>query len=76
MFILKKVDSDCFIKQISRVADMNFNSYYDIQYTRNMSQIKARYKTKAEAEEALSLLNKLEWHKVNYEIINLRKKND
>ena len=76
MFILKKVDSDCFVKQISHVADMNFNSYCDIQYACDMSQIKARYKTKAEAEEALSFLNKLERHKVDYEIVNLRKKND
>ena len=76
MFILKKVGSDCFVKQISHIADINFNSYCDIQYTCDISQVKAKYRTKAEAEEALSFLNKLEWRKVDYEIVNLRKKND
>ena len=60
MFILKKVDSGCFVKQISHLVDINFNSYCDIQYTCDMSQVKAKYRTKAEAEEALSFLNKLE----------------
>lgn len=73
MFILKKVDSDCFIKQISHVVDMNFNSYCDIQYTCDMSQVKAKYKTKTEAEEALENLSQLNWHNAEYEIIDLRK---
>ena len=76
MFILKKVDSDCFIKQIIHKADMNFNSYCNIQYTCDVSQVKAKFKTKAEAEKTLLFLRKLKWRKVNYEIVNLRKKND
>lgn len=73
MFILKKVDSDCFVKQINHVSDINFNSYLDIQYTADVSQIKTKYKTKTEAKEALENLSQLNWHNAEYEIINLRK---
>lgn len=73
MFILKKVDSDCFVKQINHVSDINFNSYLDIQYTTDMSQIKAKYKTKTEVKEALENLSQLNWHNAEYEIIDLRK---
>lgn len=73
MFVIKKVDSDCYIKQVNFVPDINFNGYCNIQYTCDMSKIKDRFKTKAEAEEAISQLGRLDWHKAKYEIISLRK---